>query len=199
MEFTRAGRRPDELRLERRPRLRLPAAYGAMLANALRVGRTTATVNLKYSFMRATPTSASSRTSRCDGRREGPHPPKYGPLVRHGLQPRQRHAAHRGHAVRRCGWTRRSPSTGTSTRASPSTTSRSSSAPSDGATNPGIMQGDQRDSRRPANAEARSSSSTTTTRPRSATGRARARQYGDIRYNILRWVSDQDMQDGSPA
>jgi hypothetical protein len=174
------------------------SAYGPALANALRIGRTTVTVNLKYSFMRAQPITPQSSYVPFLLAEKDPIHMKYGPFL----------------------WTvwDRDPATdliaanqyvgrfdplkpivwyfdpGFPEYYKPIFTGGTTpGAPAGTPTNPGIMAG--------TNAVlAKTGAPVTVTflnyndQNTFGDGAGPARNFGDIRYNFLRWISDEDMQ-----
>jgi hypothetical protein len=161
-------------------------AYGAMLPNALRIGRTTATVNLKYSFKRATPTSALTYKPFMLAEKDPIHT-KYGPWLQTvwNRDPVSELVAANQYVIR---WDPQKQITWYFDQGFPEYYK------------PMFTQAG-------GIADATNKVFATTNNPikvqflnyndQSKLGDAAgpARQFGDVRYNILRWVSDQDTED----
>ncbi len=169
-------------------------AYGPMLAKAAQVNRTTVTVNLKYSFMRATPTSALTAPGAYKPLvidEKDPIHLKYGPIehtVYNFDNQTQLFAATQ--FVERFDPTK--PIVWYFDQNFPEYWKHVFVGDTTG--NPGIQQGTNA-LLTSAGVKARVSFLNYNDQSAYKDAKGPARSYGDIRYNMLRWVSDEDMQD----
>ncbi|HEX8789570.1 MAG TPA: hypothetical protein VF765_01365, partial [Polyangiaceae bacterium] len=165
------------------------AAYGPMLAKALQVNRTTVTLNLKYSFKRATPTANLTYKPLVVAEKDPIHL-KYGPILHTVFNfDNQTQLFAANQYVERFDPTK------------PIVWYFDQNFPEyykpvfiGTKGNPGIMQGTNA-LLEAANVKARVSFLNYNDATSFGDAQGPARNYGDIRYNMLRWVSDEDMQD----